>query len=61
MPSPTDTPSGAPQEPLKDSLHMQATPSGPSWGLMVFLIVLAMLVALAIAWAFITPLLHRHF
>jgi len=28
---------------------------------MLFLILLAMLVAVAIAWAFITPLLHRHF
>jgi len=32
----------------------------PSWGLMLGFILLAMLVALAIAWAFITPLLHRH-
>jgi hypothetical protein len=45
----------------KISSEQQATPRGPSWGLMIFLIVLAMLVALAIAWAFITPLLHRHF
>lgn len=35
--------------------------SGPSWGLMLLIILLAMLVALGIAWAFITPLLHRHF
>lgn len=34
---------------------------GPSWGLMLLIILLAMLVALGIAWAFITPLLHRHF
>jgi hypothetical protein len=39
----------------------QATSRGPSWGLMIFLLALAMLVAFAIAWAFITPLLHRHF
>ncbi|HTW48459.1 MAG TPA: hypothetical protein VMD92_10940 [Acidobacteriaceae bacterium] len=45
----------------KNSPDSQATPRGPSWGLMLFLILLAMLVAVAIAWAFITPLLHRHF
>jgi len=39
----------------------QATHSGPSWGLMLFLLVLAILAAFGIAWAFITPLLHRHF
>jgi hypothetical protein len=33
----------------------------PSWGLMLFFIFLAMLAAIAIAWAFVTPLLHRHF
>jgi hypothetical protein len=38
----------------------QATHPGPSWLLMLSLILLAMLVALGIAWAFIAPLLHRH-
>jgi hypothetical protein len=41
----------------------QATPShrdGPSWGLMLALIFLAMLVATGFAWLFIHPLLHRH-
>jgi hypothetical protein len=33
---------------------------GPSWGLMLALIFLAMLIAIAFAWAFIHPLLHRH-
>jgi hypothetical protein len=32
---------------------------GPSWGLMLFCIALAMGIAIAIAWAFVTPLLHR--
>jgi hypothetical protein len=49
------------------SSHQQAsreprtTHPGPSWGLMLFFIALAMLAAIAIAWAFVTPLLHRHF
>jgi len=34
---------------------------GPSWGMMLVFIGLAMVIALAIAWAFIHPLLHRHF
>jgi hypothetical protein len=45
--------------PEKERQERAAHP-GPSWGLMLGLILLAMLVALAIAWAFITPLLHRH-
>lgn len=45
----------------QNSSDPQATPRGPSWGLMVFLIFLAILVAFVIAWAFVTPLLHRHF
>jgi len=36
----------------------QATHSGPSWGLMLFFIGLAIVVALIIAWLFIHPLLH---
>jgi hypothetical protein len=60
LPSP-DSASGARNEPPEDSSSSQATPRGPSWGLMLFVIALAMLAALAIAWAFITPLLHRHF
>jgi hypothetical protein len=39
----------------------QATRSGPSWVVMLFLIALAMLIATGIAWAFVTPALHRHF
>jgi hypothetical protein len=46
-------------------LKPQATPrrshDGPSWALMLGLIALAMVVALAIAWAFIHPLLNRHY
>jgi hypothetical protein len=51
-------------------LQPQATPQrdptkdrreGPSWGFMLGLIALAMVVALAIAWAFIHPLLNRHY
>ncbi|MFZ0631218.1 MAG: hypothetical protein WA399_01665 [Acidobacteriaceae bacterium] len=38
----------------------QATPSGPSWGLMLFFIFLAMLIAAGIAWAFIHPMFHPH-
>jgi hypothetical protein len=38
----------------------QAAHDGPSWFFMLFLIFLAMLVALGIAWAFISPLVHRH-
>lgn len=44
-----------------DKRESQATQGGPSWGLMLFLIGLAMVVALVIAWLFIHPLLHRHF
>lgn len=44
-----------------DRRDAQATREGPSWGLMLFFIGLAMLVAIAIAWLFIHPLLHRHF
>lgn len=50
-----------PDAPDKNSPNRQATPSGPSWGLMVFLIFLAIGIAFVIAWAFVTPLLHRHF
>jgi hypothetical protein len=38
----------------------QATSPGPSWGLMLFFILLAMLVAAGIAWAFIHPMFHQH-
>ncbi|HEX4008086.1 MAG TPA: hypothetical protein VHX60_18070 [Acidobacteriaceae bacterium] len=38
----------------------EATPRGPSWGLMLALIALAMLLAIGIAWAFIHPMLHPH-
>jgi hypothetical protein len=41
----------------------EATPphhEGPSWGLMLALILLAMLVATAIAWLFIHPFFARH-
>jgi hypothetical protein len=34
--------------------------AGPSWALMLGVIFAAILVALAIAWAFIEPLLHPH-
>ena len=34
--------------------------SGPSWSLMLFIILLAMLAAAGIAWAFINPMLHPH-
>jgi hypothetical protein len=61
MQLPTDSTAGARPKPPEDSADSQATPRGPSWGLMLFLIALAMLAAVAIAWAFITPLLHRHF
>jgi hypothetical protein len=40
--------------------HPQATREGPSWFFMLFLIFLAMLAAAGIAWAFISPLVHRH-
>jgi hypothetical protein len=43
-----------------DEHDSKAAPEGPSWGLMLFVILLAMLVAVAIAWAFIHPMLHRH-
>jgi len=47
----------------KDS-DLQATPppdnGGPSWGLMLALIFLAMLIAIGFAWLFIHPLLNRH-
>lgn len=33
---------------------------GPSWALMLGVIFAAILVAMAIAWAFIEPLLHPH-
>lgn len=45
--------------PLKES-DVRATHEGPSWGFMLFLIFLAMLVALGVAWAFIHPMLHPH-
>jgi hypothetical protein len=45
----------SPKEPGSPPNH-----EGPSWGLMLALIFLAMLVAIAIAWAFIHPLLHPH-
>jgi hypothetical protein len=38
----------------------QATSPGPSWGLMLFFIFLAMLIASGIAWAFIHPMFHQH-
>ncbi|MFP5226648.1 MAG: hypothetical protein ACLGXA_03395 [Acidobacteriota bacterium] len=42
----------------------QATPRephpGPSWGLMLALIFLAMLLAIGIAWLFIHPFMTRH-
>jgi hypothetical protein len=53
--------SGAHAAQRENSSEPQATPRGPSWGLMLFFIALAMLAAIAIAWAFVTPLLHRHF
>lgn len=43
-----------------DSRDTQATRGGPSWGLMLLIMLLAMLAAVAIAWAFITPALHPH-
>jgi hypothetical protein len=46
--------SESPQKPSQ-----QPAQEGPSWLLMLALIFLAMLAALAIAWAFISPLLHR--
>jgi hypothetical protein len=49
-------------DPTKDR-HSQATRPehpGPSWGLMLALIFLAMLIAIGFAWIFIHPLLHRH-
>lgn len=58
MGSSSQRPSGDHDNNSSDS---RATPRGPSWGLMVFLILLAMLIAFGIAWAFVTPLLHRHF
>jgi hypothetical protein len=42
------------------SREPRAAQPGPSWGLMLFIIGMAMLLALGIAWAFIHPLLHRH-
>jgi hypothetical protein len=33
---------------------------GPSWGFMLALIFLAMLVAIGIAWLFIHPFMQRH-
>jgi hypothetical protein len=45
---------------IPESKEPQATHEGPSWGLMLFFILLAMLAAIGIAWAFVTPLLHRH-
>lgn len=57
---PSRAPIPNPRRP-EDFQEPQATPRGPSWGLMIFLIVLAIVVAFAIAWAFVTPLLHRHF
>jgi hypothetical protein len=38
----------------------QATSSGPSWGLMLFFILLGMVIAAGIAWAFIHPMFHQH-
>jgi hypothetical protein len=38
----------------------QATSTGPSWGLMLFFILLGMLIAAGIAWAFIHPMFHQH-
>lgn len=46
--------------PEKERQDERPTHPGPSWLLMLSLIFLAMLVAVAIAWAFVTPLLHRH-
>jgi hypothetical protein len=50
-------------DPAKDR-NPQATQrpqhEGPSWGFMLALIFLAMLVAIGFAWVFIHPLLHRH-
>jgi len=46
-------------DPQKD-LSPLPNRDGPSWGLMLALIFLAMLVAIGIAWAFIHPLLHPH-
>jgi hypothetical protein len=54
MPDPENLPGPPhPSEPRR-------THPGPSWGLMLFVIFFAMLVAIGIAWAFVTPLLHRH-
>ncbi|MGA7522207.1 MAG: hypothetical protein WBW84_06975 [Acidobacteriaceae bacterium] len=38
----------------------KATSAGPSWGLMLFIILVAMLIASGIAWAFIHPMFHPH-
>ena len=54
MPDPHNLPA-----PSKKSASRPTHP-GPSWGLMLSIIFFAMLVAIAIAWAFVTPLLHRH-
>jgi hypothetical protein len=54
MPDPENLP--APPHPSEP----RRTHPGPSWGLMLFVIFFAMLVAIAIAWAFVTPLMHRH-
>lgn len=49
----------------QENPNSQATPpqshQGLSWSLMLGLIVLAIVIAIVIAWAFIHPLLQRHF
>ncbi|HVT96516.1 MAG TPA: hypothetical protein VHE33_03360 [Acidobacteriaceae bacterium] len=48
---------------LQENQSDEATPphhAGPSWGLMLALIFLAMLVATGIAWMFIHPFFTRH-
>ncbi|MGA8532344.1 MAG: hypothetical protein WB622_21640 [Acidobacteriaceae bacterium] len=46
--------------PPRESHDPQATSRGPSWGLMLFFILLAMVLAAGIAWAFIHPMFHPH-
>jgi len=47
-------------ETSSESHEPQATHGGPSWGVMLLIILLAMLAAVGIAWAFIHPMLHPH-
>lgn len=46
--------------PPRKNHESQATPGGPSWSLMLFLIFLAMLLATGIAWAFTHKFLPHH-